>query len=157
MRKQVLQHPNPSFRQGILGSISIEEVPVTSRNPSITARRRCGYSLNRGFDGGTSTRSTSLSPLAEIVNGTYSEEEQKRAIVAMSRIGGTAAGLALRKIFMQQKNVDLRCVAAKALERGDETAKPLLEKEAKKILSRESRLVHRGSQTPRSKQTQSKK
>ena len=138
MRKQVLQHPNPSFRRGILESISMEEVPGNLQeirplllDEDAAIRSTVALMVAQVRD------QQSLSPLAEIVNGAYSEEEQKRAIVAMSRIGGTAAGLALRKIFMQQKNVDLRCVAALALgDIGDESAKPLLEKEAKKILSR---------------------
>jgi|GEM_PF-5012213 len=138
IRRQVLQHPNPAFRRGILASISMEEVPANLQeirplllDEDAAIRATAALMVAQVKD------QQSLGSLAEIINGNFSEDEQKRAIVAMSKIGGTAAGLALRKIFMQQKNLDLRCVAALALgDIGDQAAQPILEKEAKKILSR---------------------
>ena len=138
IRKQVLQHPNPAFRRGILESIPMEEVANNLQeirslllDDDAAIRSTAAVMVAQAKD------QQSLGTLATIVNGEYSVEEQKRAIVAMSRIGGTAAGLALRKIFMQQKNMDLRCVAALGLgDIGDMAAQPLLEKEAKKLLSR---------------------
>ncbi|MEE2904464.1 MAG: HEAT repeat domain-containing protein [Myxococcota bacterium] len=138
IRKQVLQHPNPAFRRGILASISMEEVPANLQeirplllDEDAAIRATAALMVAQVKD------QQSLGSLAEIINGDFSEDEQKRAVVAISKIGGTAAGLALRKIFMQQKNLDLRCVAALGLgDIGDQAAQPLLEKEAKKILSR---------------------
>jgi hypothetical protein len=138
IRKTVLCHPDPKIRKNILDSIRVEDVPanivelrslITDQESQI--REAAMLLVVQAKDSG------SIAILSTFVAGEYSLEEQKKAIVGIARIGGTEAGLALRKVLLQQKNVELRCVSALSLgEMGDQSSRPLFEKEMNRVLSR---------------------
>jgi hypothetical protein len=138
IRRTVLCHPDALIRKNILDGIRPEDVPTNIAeirtlilDPEIQIREMAMLLAVQVKDEGA------IAALASIVSGDFSHEEKKKAVMGIARIGATAAGLSLRKAFLQQKNIELRCVCALALgEMGDQSARSLLEKEAQRVLGR---------------------
>lgn len=132
-----LSHPDPATRRVALDGLG-REAALAERNllyglvadPDPTIRQTAVRLLLGAKD------EYAVPALAHLLrSGVADAAERKTIVVALGTLGGEHAGQALRDEFVQQKDPDLRAGCALALGRmGDESARPLLQSAAKKLL-----------------------